>query len=280
MSPQDVPPTPLRRRLAKGLFAGGLLAVSVALIGPLALLATADPAAADDTSVQADDERDAYIGRGGLVLPPGSASEAERRRTAACGECRWRLTDPCSADGGPCLSVTRGCPHGRLLRAWTSVDGGQTWRPVGLPCIGPGGPVTVESAGRTVADAVAASVAVAAIEVRPPAGVLPRLPVLFAARGQIPARIDLPVLGRPVEVVARPAWSWSFGDGAGGAAGAAAGMRAAHAFPRSGRFAVGLRTTWHGSYTVDGLGPFDLEPLHQDVSMVLVVGAGRAVLVP
>lgn len=124
------------------------------------------------------------------------------------------------------------------------------------------------------------SVPPAGIEARPPAGVLPRLPVLLAARGQAPIRFDLPVLGRSVQVFTRPEWSWSFGDVAAPGWAVGGGAAVSHTYSGAGRFRVVLRTTWHASYTVDDLGPFPLEPLRQDASIDLTVGSGRAVLLP
>ena len=256
-----------------------LLPVLVGLLLVLAPPTSSGSAATNPPpEVTADDEADAYVGHGGLVLPPGSADDGERRRVAACEDCRWRLTDPCAPDGGACLSVTHGCPRGRLLRAWVSIDGGATWQPVGLPCIGPAGPVTVETAGSRLAEDVAQAVAPATIRLRPPRGVLPRLPVLFRPSQPVPGPIALTVLGRRAIVETRPTWDWAFGDGTTGS-GAADGGGAAHAYAGSGTYEVRLGTTWHASYTVDGLGPFALAPLHQQAILTLRVGSGRATLV-
>lgn len=262
-----------------------------AVAATLAVLLGAVPAAAAEpggASVIADDERDAYVGTGGLVLPRGSVDEALRRSVAECPGCRWRLREACAQDGGggPCLSVARGCPGGaRHLRTWHSRDGGRTWADLGLACYPPGGPVTVEDASWAVAERVEEAVPPGTITAQPPRGAVPHLPVAFAANQPAelgPLRLD--VAGRAIEVRPRATWQWSFGDGATLVTDRPGGrypdLSVAHAYRGAGRYEVVLDTTWTASYLLDGLGPFPVDPIRQRTSARIVVRPALGVLVP
>ena len=238
--------------------------------------------------VIADDDRDVYVGTGGLVLPRGSADETLRRSVAECPGCRWRLREPCASgtDAGPCLSVSRGCPAGgRHLRTWHSRDGGRTWADLGVACYPPVGPVTVEGVTSAVADRVEEFVPPGSISAQPPRGAVPHLPIAFAANQPAdlgPLRLE--VAGRTLEVRPRATWQWSFGDGARLTTDRPGGrypdLSVAHAYRASGRYEVVLDTAWTASYTLDGFGPFPVDPIRQRTSARIVVRPALGVLVP
>lgn len=247
---------------------------------------------ATGTDVRGDDERDAYVGTGGLILP-GTVSSDTRRRVASCPGCRWRLATPCETPGAgtafdgqaTCLSVVRGCPGGRLLRAWFEGDG-RPWQDLGLVCVPPRGPVTVAEVGRAVRASVEQGIPPLLPGFQPSRGILTQVPVVFdsgQAGGSHTWRLD--VLGRDVRLSAVPSWSWQFGDGSGQDTSDPGGryphLGVAHVYRRAGGYRVACTATWSATFVVDGLGPFAVaDPIRQREVSWVEVGEGRALLAP
>ena len=242
------------------------------------------------SDVHGDDEGDRYVGTGGLLLP-STVGTGVRAQVAGCLDCAWRLSSPCVrpagnlfSGSGPCLSVVRGCPGGdELLRAWFR-RAGEPWREVGLACIGPGGPVTVSALGGLARDRLVRDLPVPRPTAAPRQGVLAQVPVLFGS-GQAGAEVhaDLDLAGGRVHLDAVPSWAWQFGDESSLSTvlpgGAYPDVSVAHAYEAPGRYRVQLRTIWRATYTVDGLGPFDVpEPVTQTTALEVRVGEGRALL--
>lgn len=241
--------------------------------------------------VVGDDPGDRFVGSGGLVLP-GTVGDDTRRRVATCADCRWRLADPCAASGdagahAACMSVTRGCARAaQLLRVWFSEDGGATWRDLGLICLPPGGPVTVDEIGSFVAEEFERAVPETGLVYQPRRGVLPRLPVVFHStqpRALPPS--EHVVNGVAVTLYPRPTWTWDFGDGAVMTTSVPGSsypdFAVSHAYTRGGNMRVEVTTTWNAAYTIDGIGPFEVaSPVVQTARTTLKVGQARAVLVP
>lgn len=252
---------------------------------------TGRTAVVSGVDVVGDDPGDRFVGSGGLVLP-GTVGDDTRRRVATCADCRWRLADPCaeSADAGAhaaCMSVTRGCARSaRLLRVWISDDAGATWRDLGLICLSPGGPVTVEQIGSTVADEFERAVPATGIVHQPRRGVLPTLPVVFHSTQPTAWPPSEHVInGVAVMLYPRPTWTWDFGDGSVMTTSIPGSVypdfTVSHAYARGGSMRVRVTTTWNATYTIDGIGPFQVSsPVIQTATTLLPVGQARAVLVP
>jgi len=229
---------------------------------------------------------DRYTGTGGLVLPSGIDS-GTRREAAECSGCRWALSDPCSADGGPCLAVTRGCAQlAYLLRLRLSTDGGATWSDRGLMCIPPSGPITVSDVRSEVHRRFERLVPALEPRIQPAQGVVTQIPVNLISghpAGLSPSIHQ--VLGR--SVVLRPSvrWSWDFGDGAVAESDQPGSLYPTgtirHPYRRAGAWVAVVRAHWAGTFEIDGLGPFPVGGgIHQSASVRVPVGEGRAVLVP
>lgn len=178
----------------------------------------AAPAHASD--VHGDDERDRYVGTGGLVLP-ASVDHGTRAMVAGCPDCHWRLATPCNRssagapfDGrSPCLSTSRGCGLGRqLLRSWFQ-QGENAWREIGLVCMGEA-PITVADAGRDARERLVRNLAPPVVRRQPATGVVTQIPVIFDS-GQHDGmlRADYDMAGERVTLTAMPTWRWEFGDG-------------------------------------------------------------------
>ncbi len=229
---------------------------------------------------------DRYSGTGGLLLPAGT-DPGTRRQASECSGCRWTLSDPCAADGGPCLAITRGCAQlASLLRIRLSLDGGATWSDRGLVCIPPAGPITVDSVARELQQRFDRLVPALAPAREPPTGIVTRIPVNFLSgqpAGLSPSSHD--ILGRAVLLRPVVRWAWEFGDGATrvtadpGSAYPLGSIR--HAYRRAGTYLATVRATWSGTFEVDGLGPFPVAgAIDQQAVIEVPVGEGRAVLVP
>lgn len=260
---------------------GCLLALVVLLLG--------SPASAD---VIGDDQRDVYVGTGGLLLP-GSVDERTRRTVAGCAGCTWRLTTPCvdrspghafdTAEPPPCSSVVRGCPGGRLLRSWFS-DGGP-WRETGLICLTDDRPVTVARLGSAVSARLERALPRLRPTTDPSAGLLTQLPTLVATGQPAMGQWTMPLLGREVRVQAEATWTWDFGDGARLSTSDPGTRfphgRVGHTYRRPGQYPMSCTAQWAATFTVDGLGPFPVPGLlTQRVDVPVTVGEGRALLVP
>lgn len=243
--------------------------------------------------VHGDDERDRYVGTGGLLLP-ASVDSTTRTTVAACADCGWRLTSPCvlsplghAFDGqSPCMSVVRGCAAGdQLLRSWFH-GGGQAWREIGLVCISASGPLTVSEVGRATRERFEQDLPALAPTSQPHAGIVAQVPVVFAT-GQVAggSRHSYRVMGTDVALTAVPSWVWDFGDGAALQTDMPGGRfpltSVTHPYRRAGTYAVGVTTRWLATFTVGGLGPFRVdEAITQARQFAVVVGEGRAVLAP
>jgi len=229
---------------------------------------------------------DRYAGSGGLILPSGVDSNT-RHDVAECSDCRWRLSDPCSDDGGPCLAVTRGCAQlASLLRIGVSTDGGIHWSDRGLVCIPPSGPVTVASVSHDLTAEFQRVVPALVPEIEPRSGIVTRIPVNFISgqpRGLGPSSYR--ILGRTVLLSPSVRWSWDFGDGVkietaeAGAPYPLGLIRHAYRQPRTA--VARVHAHWSGSFEVDDLGPFPVAgSIDQVASIAVPVGEGRALLVP
>ncbi len=258
----------------------------------VAMLLALAPAARADVSVQGDDAGDRFVGTGGVLLP-GSAATPARRTAATCADCRWRMTDPCAFSStlhpdASCLTVPQACAEdgSRLLRAFISRDGGETWEYLGLYCIPPRGPEPVARLGDRVRESFERAVPAGSIAVQPAVGAIVRLPVTFDS-GQ-PAVLPpstVEIAGHRVTLTPRATFRWDFGDGATLVTDRAGSrypdLTVSHAYREDGVHLVRLRTTWTATYLIDGIGPLAVaEPVTQDAALALPIGQARGVLVP
>lgn len=263
-------------------------AAGLGLLLALLLLPTlsAASAGASTPAVDVGAGGDRYSGSGGLLLPGGS-DPGTRREAAHCADCRWRLSDPCSASGGPCLALTRGCAQlAYLLRVHLSADGGTTWSDRGLVCIPPSGPITVTALAGAVTQAFERLVPALGPRAQPAQGVVTQIPVNFISGhpgGLEPS--DHVILGQSVRLYPSVRWRWDFGDGS------AVVTRSPgepypkglvrHAYRQAGIRAVQVQADWSGSFEVAGLGLFPVTGgIRQEATLEVSAGEGRAVLVP
>lgn len=259
-----------------------MLVTSALLLGSH-LIVVPDTASADITVI-GDDDRDAFVGSGSLLLPPQIATDA-RRTAANCPGCRWRSVIQCEmTSAGACRGPARLCgPDGFWLRVFLIRPDGVEIN-LGAACFGPGGPVRRETAEELIRDRVEVLVPALRIWRQPQARALPHLPVVFGVhQSEEPISQAVELLGLPVSITARPRWVWDF-DGA-TVRTTSAGRRwpdptIDHVYRRAGTPVARVTAVWEATYTVAGVGPLAVpEPVTQVAQESVTVGQGRAVLV-
>ena len=267
-----------RRRLAAvlvPLLAGALM---------VALPTAPGGSAQADVTVIGDDEQDAFVGTGSLLLPPQIATDW-REVAAACPGCTWRSVIQCEmTSAGACRGPARLCgPDGYWLRVYlTRPDGVEV--NLGAACFSSGGPVTRATAEALLRDRVVAMVPPLRPWRQPSGRVLPHLPVVFGVnQEEAPLVTSFELVGLPIELTARPRWVWDFGTTslATGSAGRPwPDATIGHAYRRSGAAEAGVTAIWEATYRVAGVGPLAIDaPVTQQASLTVPVGQGRAVLV-
>ena len=257
----------------------------VALLCAIALLAAPGLASAD-ISVIGDDQQDAFVGSGALLLPSTMFQEG-RESASDCVGCSWRAVVQCEmTSAGACRGPARLCgPDASWLRIYMTRPGGAEID-LGAACFdNDKGPASRESAETHMRDIIREQVPSLRPTLQPSGGVLPHLPVIFATRQPAgPATSAHTIIGLPVHLTVRPRWVWDFGDGGRlatvEAGGAWPDRSVSHAYGRAGKVRVAVRAEWNATYVVDGLGPLTVpESVTQDASLTVPVGEGRAVLV-
>lgn len=259
-----------------------LMALAIVLAVPITLGSTSTVSA--DITVIGDDDQDAFVGTGSLLLPPQIATDF-REVAATCPGCTWRSVVQCEmTSAGACRGPARLCgPDGYWLRVFlTRPDG--TEINLGAACFGSVGPVSRETAEAQLRDRIVALVPELRAWRQPPGRVLPHLPVVFGVtQSEQPLMESFTLVGLPFELTARPRWAWDFGTAS--LATSSAGRRwphstVDHVYRGSGTAQVRVTAVWEATYEVAGVGPLAVdEPVTQRTSLDVPVGQGRAVLV-
>jgi len=262
--------------------------LSAALITACAVMVTLlllpSQGAHADVTIIGDDDRNAFVGSGSLLLPP-QISTYGRETAAECPGCVWRSVIQCEmTSAGACRGPARLCGvDGYWLRIYvTRPDGVEI--DLGAACFGPGGPVSRESVEGVIRDRIVARVP----DLKPwrqPAGrALPHVPVIFGVSEQeVPVTDAFEVLGLSITLTARPRWVWDFGSES--VATLSPGRRwphptITHTYRQTGDAVVNVTAVWEATYEVGGVGPLDVaEPVVQRDATTVRVGQGRAILV-
>lgn len=205
---------------------------------------------------------------GGLEVVSGSDVGAPASAVAECPECEWSRVPACVASEATltevgCAGARVGCtgPGEIRFKVHRRVPPGP-WTLDRTECLGPGDP---SSPMPDVAQAVRAEVPKylpdAQPTFQPAAGGIVNLPTLFAA-GE-PAAItteSFDVLGFAVVVRARARWTWTFDDGVvkefSEPGEVYPNMSVSHTYETPGARRVSVTTSWRGTFTLNGDGPF------------------------
>lgn len=271
--------TRLLRIVGPALGAALLLATLPLLASPASL-----PAAQADVTVIGDDDKDAFVGSGSLLLPPQIATDW-REVAATCPGCTWRSVIQCEmTSAGACRGPARLCgPDGYWLRIFlTRADGVEV--NLGAACFGSGGPVSRETVEAQLRDRVVALVPPLRVWRQPEGRVLPHLPVVFGvSQSEEPLTETFEIVGLPIELTARPQWTWDFGTSTlrtGSAGQKWPDQTIAHTYRQAARATARVSAQWEATYVVSGIGPLSVaEPVTQVAVEEVAVGQGRAVLV-
>lgn len=237
-----------------------------------------------DVTIIGDDDRDAFVGSGSLLLPPQIATDW-RASAAECPGCVWRSVIQCEmTTAGSCRGPARLCgPDGYWLRIFLTRPGGAEMN-LGAACFGPGGPVSRATAEQLIRDRIIALVPPLRTWHQPEGSALPHLPVVFGVSQEAsPLQASFDVIGLPVQVTALPRWRWDFGTSR--LVTTSPGERwprttISHTYRRAGEPDYAVTAIWEASYEVAGVGPLAVaEPVTQQSRSTVTVGQGRAVLV-
>ena len=216
-----------------------------------------------------------------------------RAAAAACEGCEWQTVSVCVGGGvdGVCVGSQQGCPDGQYrMRVLRRVPPATAWDHVGNLCVGGASrPVAVAEVGARVRDRFVDLLPPPKPSFQPPDGALVNLPTVFASGQREGERADeFELLGFPVQVVAQPSWTWDFGDGGALTTTEAGGrypdMSVRHTYREAGQRRVTVTSSWTGTFTVDGLGPFAVTggPVTQaaDLEVTVREAAGQLVTGP
>lgn len=261
-----------------------VVAAVTALCSAVAMQPSTIPSAAADITIIGDDDRDAFVGSGSLLLPPQIATNW-RGQAADCPGCTWRSVIQCEmTTAGSCRGPARLCgPDGYWLRIFLTRPG-VAEQDLGAACFGSGGPVSRAVGEALLRDRVVALVPPLRPWRQPEGRVLPHIPVFFGVNQQEQAiRISFELVGLPIDLTARPRWNWDFGGAR--LSTASAGQRwpdatIAHTYRRSGTPEASVTSVWRATYEIAGVGPLTVaDPVTQSASLGVEVGQGRAILV-
>lgn len=152
-------------------------------------------------------------------------------------------------------------------------------------CTGGGEPLTPAQLGRRLSESFQRLAPPQRPGLQPVGRALVNMPTIFYA-GQ-PATMDVavPVPGAEVRISAKAAYTWNFGDGSRTTVDVPGApypnKDVTHTYRQSGERRITLTTTWRGSYTVAGDGPYPISGVVRQVSrpLDLQVVTARAQLV-
>jgi hypothetical protein len=282
-----------RFRVAGLAFAAALLAFLV--IGGTTLSAPIARAAACHgptcVDVNGHSRTAEFVGSGGLLMDETFVGIGiGRAGVATCADCEWALIATChgaSQGGNGCHGVASCPPATRRVLVFLRHIGEPTFTQVGSYCMDSDGPLTVGDLATRVRDVVIERVPAQSVSSQPAAGPVVNLPAVFDT-GQ-PRRLDtrrFTLVGFDVVLDATPTWHWSWGDGSSADSldpgGSWPDVSVSHTYRQPGPVSVVLQTSWAGTFTVDGIGPFPTggTPVVQVSSALpLTVRAARATLV-
>ncbi len=244
-----------------------------------AFLAVAAPVTAGP-DVIGNPEQIRFEGTGGLILP-SSVDSQTRNRVAKCRDCSWKITPACVP--GPenyCDALIRACP-GLIdhVRTWFRPAGGE-WVETGLICLTSNRVTTVNTAERLIADEFTRYIPDLKPKCWPDKGVVTNIPYVCTSGQQSGVhRWSHELVGLSVSVEAKPSWVWEFGNSylvTEMPGGPYPDTSVSHVFTQTGRHKFPVTAVWRGQFSVDGVGPFNIEAaLRQQSHLSVEVGEAR-----
>lgn len=246
------------------------------------------PSYALSSDVSGDNQMAAYVGTGGLLLPESfSGSTQTRSQVSSCLGCTWKYTIYCMQDSdSPCRHAVVSCPVGSLLYRVSFGLTPSTVSEIGSVCWGSSQPLTRELAEANVSDYVIRYVPELVPGFDPPDGTLTAIPAIFwTGQPTILLPPSFSLSGRTVSITATPTWRWVWGDGSAvwkSVPGAPYPSRQiTHQFREPGDYQTQVTAVWTATYTVSGVGTFDVagDVIRQSQVLQVPVKSARTVLV-
>jgi hypothetical protein len=262
-----------------GLFAVLLMAFSFSVVAPSHALSS---------DVSGDNKMAAYIGTGGLLLPESYSGSADTRsQVANCLGCTWKYTIYCMQDSDtPCRHAVVSCPAGSLLYRVSFGLTPATVSEIGSVCWGSSQPLTRALAEARVREYVIRYVPELAPGFDPSDGTLTSIPGIFwTGQPTILVPPSFSLSGRSVTITAKPTWRWVWGDGTAiwkSVSGSPYPSRQiTHQFGTPGDYETQVTAVWMATYTVSGVGTFEVsgELIRQTQVLVVSVKSARTLLV-
>ena len=238
------------------------------------------------SGVVGNDNTDAYIGTGGLLLPSSfSGSGSTKRNVSSCLECVWKYTVYCAADSEVmCGHAVTTCPVGMIrYRVWFGHNDDDL-AVIGSVCWGSGKPATRRDVEDHVHDLVIRYVPALHLQCDPPGDTLTAIPVVcFTGQPNVfkPAAFSLG--GRTVRITANPMWKWAWGDDVTQWHSVAGkpypSHQIDHQYRQPGDFDITVKTVWDAKYSVSGIGTFQVtgDLVTQHDQLQVVVHSARAI---
>lgn len=263
------------------------LLVKIILVIAVVLSSHASPTVR--AGVSGDNDRDAYVGTGGLLLPTSYTGGSTRAQAVSnCLGCTWKYSVYCSQGNvDSCTHAVATCPVGQMrYRVWF----GKTKMSVaviGSVCWGTGTPVTRRSLENRIRDTAIRYVPPLKLAVQPVNGTITAIPII-GRTGQ-PTSFTPPAMvitGRRVIITAKPQWRWVWGDGQSqwkSVPGAPyPSQQITHHYRSVGSYRLAVQTVWSATYSVSGLGSYPVtgDVVTQDASLVVSVRSAQTALTP
>lgn len=232
---------------------------------------------------------DAYVGTGGLLLPTTFTGGSTKAKTvASCLGCTWKYSVYCAnGNVGLCAHAVVTCPAGQMrYRVWFGRTAA-TVAVIGSVCWGIGRPPTrrtVESAVNSLAIRYVPALKPA---IQPADGTVTSVPII--ARSGQPAIFAPPSMrlaGRTVSINAKAQWRWVWGDGQSEWRGVPGAMypstQITHGYRSVGMYRIHVQTVWSATYSIAGIGTFPVtgEVVTQDAYLDLPVRSAQTALIP
>lgn len=233
----------------------------------------ANATTAVSTDVVGDDNKDAYIGTGGLLLPSSfSGSGSTKRSVASCMGCVWKYTIYCASDSiDMCAHAVVTCPVGEVrYRAWFGKQRDEL-AVIGSVCWGSKTPGTRRDIENRLNDLVFRKVPALNIVCNPANDTLTSIPIIcFTTQPTTFKPSPFALAFHIVRITAQAKWRWIWGDGTSEWRSVAGkpypSTQITHQYRKAGDFIVSVESVWSASYTVGGVGTFQAggEPITQD----------------
>lgn len=263
-----------------------LLLVANAMIGDFS--ASANVPFDATTTVSSDDNLDAYVGTGGLLLPETySGSRQTKQRVASCMQCVWRYTIYCAVGTSAlCAHAVSTCRLGEIrYRVWFGINE-RSVKDIGSLCWGLNPPTTRRDIERKMRAGSLRYLPPLAPAISPKGKTFTSIPILVWS-GQHPQFVPAPMnlLGRSVQVRATATWLWNWGDGTQQWTVLPGSLyphkTLTHQYRRPGNYHIRVSSYWRANYEIHGIGFFPVQgvSVRQNSDILLSVRAARAVLV-